>query len=268
MPPVALPAATLDVRDTGGSGPVVVFLHGLLVNGTLWDAVVDRLPDHRCVVPTLPLGSHGVPVADRSALTPFGVADMVADLLERLELRDVTVVASNTGGAIAQLLVTRRPERVSRLVLTPCDALEVFPPALFVPLFKLGRVPLLLSLFLQPLRVPFARRLPIAFGWLTKRASDELLAGWAAPVLRDRSILLDAAHFARHVSPSITLDVAPRLGSFSGEVVVAWPPEDRCFPVELGRRLAAQFRSARFVEVDDSYSFVSVDRPDLLASLI
>lgn len=268
MPPVALPAATLDVRDTGGSGPPVVFLHGLLVDGTLWDAVVERLPDHRCVVPTLPLGSHTVPVVDRSVLTPVGVADMVAELLERLDLRDVTIVASDTGGAIAQLLVTRHPSRIARLVLTPCDALEVFPPALFVPLFKLGWVPPLLWLFLQPLRVPLARRLPIAFGWLTKRASSSLLAGWSAPVLRDFAILLDAAHFARHVSPTITLDVAPRLRSFSGEVVVAWPPEDRCFPISLGRRLAAQFRSARFVEVEDSYSFVAVDRPDALASLI
>jgi pimeloyl-ACP methyl ester carboxylesterase len=258
----------MDFRDTGGNGPAVVFLHGLLVDGTLWDDVVARLPDHRCVVPTLPLGSHTVPVADRSVLTPAGVADLVADLLDELDLRDVTVVASDTGGAIAQLLVTRRPSRVARLVLTPCDALEVFPPALFVPLFKLGRVPWLLSLFLQPMRIPAARRLPIAFGWLTKRASSELLAGWAAPVLRDREILLDAAHFARHVSPSITLDVAPRLRSFEGEVVLAWPPEDRCFPLELGRRLAAQFRSARLVEVEDSYSFVAVDRPDLLASLI
>ena len=258
----------MEFRDTGGSGPTVMFLHGLLVDGTLWDAVVDRLPDHRCVVPSLPLGSHTVPVADRSVLTPVGVADLVADLLDELDLNDVTVVASDTGGAIAQLLVTRRPARVARLVLTPCDALEVFPPALFVPLFKLGRVPLVLSLFLQPLRIPAARRLPIAFGWLTKRASSELLAGWAAPVLSDREILLDAAHFARHVSPDITLDVAPRLRSFSGEVVLAWPPEDRCFPVELGRRLAAQFSNARFVEVDDSYSFVAVDQPDVLAGLI
>ena len=111
--------------------------------------------------------------------------------------------------------------------------------------------------------------MPIAFGWLTKRASSRA-ARRAGPrrSLRDREILLDAAHFARHVSPSITLDVAPRLRAFEGEVVLAWPPEDRCFPIELGRRLAAQFSDARLVEVDDSYSFVAVDQPDVLARLI
>src|SRR5688572_23568044 len=156
----------MELRDTGGDGPVVVMLHGALVDGTLWDAVVDRLPDHRCIVPTLPLGSHTTPVADRSVLTPAGVADLVADELERLDLRDVTVVGNDTGGAIAQLLITRHPERIARLVLTPCDGLEVFPPALFKPLFWLGRFPPALSLAIAPLRLPPLRRLPIAFGWL------------------------------------------------------------------------------------------------------
>src|SRR3954449_2687233 len=126
----------------------VVFLHGLLVNGTLWDDVVARLPDRRCVVLELPLGAHATPAADRSAVTPVGVADFVAAELERLDLRDVTVVANDTGGAIAQLLVTRHPERIAKLVLTPCDALEVFPPAIFKPLFVAGKHPATLSAFL------------------------------------------------------------------------------------------------------------------------
>ena len=113
-----------------------------------------------------------------------------------------------------------------------------------------------------------ARRLPIAFGWLTKRASPEQLARWGTPSLRDGEILRDAAHFARHADPAVLLDAAPKLRSFEGEVVIAWPPEDRCFPIDLGRRLAAQFRDARFVEIADSYSFVSIDRPDALAPLI
>jgi pimeloyl-ACP methyl ester carboxylesterase len=258
----------MELRDTGGDGPPVVFLHGLLVDGSLWDPVVDLLPGRRCIVPTLPLGSHTIPVVDRSVLTPAGVADLVADEIARLDLHDVVVVGNDTGGAISQLLVTRHPERIARLVLTPCDGLEMFPPALFKPLFALGRVPPLLALGLQPLRFPPVRRLPIAFGWLSKRVSDDTLERWSHPVLSNREILRDAAHFVRHVHPRITLDVAPLLSRFEGEVVVAWPPEDKCFPIELGRRLAAQFRAARFVEVADSYSFVPIDRPDALAPLI
>lgn len=249
------------------SGPIV-FLHGVMVDGSLWDDVVDRLPDRECVVLELPLGSHTTPVADRSAQTPAGVAEWIVEELARRDLRDVTLVGCDTGGMLAQLVVAADASRVAKLVLTPCDALEVFPPALFKPLFSLGHVPLAMSAFLQPMRFTAARRLPIAFGWLTKRVDRERLERWGTPALRNFEILRDGAHFAAACSPAVTLDVAPKLRSFTGEVVIAWPPEDRCFPIELGYRLAALFPNARLVEVEDSYSFVPVDRPDVLASLL
>jgi pimeloyl-ACP methyl ester carboxylesterase len=258
----------MELFDSGGDGQPVLFLHGAFVDRTLWDPVIALLPDRRSLAPTLPLGSHTVPVAERSLQTPFGIADQIADLIDSRGLKDVTVVASDTGGALAQLLVTRRPEGIARLVLTPCDALEVFPPAMFKPLFIAGRSPYALAAFIAPLRFPPALRLPIAFGWLTKRASKQTLARWARPALSDFEIVRDAAHFLAHTDPSILLDVAPRLREFEGEVVLAWPPEDRCFKVELGRRLAAQFRDARFVEISDSYSFVAIDQPAALAALI
>ena len=259
----------MELRDTGGGGPPVLFLHGALVDGSLWDPVVSLLGDRRCLVPTLPLGSHLSPVSDRSALTPLGVTAMVADLLDELDLHDVTVVGNDTGGGLMQLLVTARPsERITKLVFTNCDALEIFPPWMFKPLFALGRFPLLLEAAVAPMRLAPARRLPIAFGWLSKRASAEQLDRWVRPALSDREVLRDAAHFITRADPGLLLDAAPRLSSFSGEVVLGWGADDRCFPVSLGRRLAAQFRDARFVEIPDSYAFVPIDRPDALAPLI
>src|ERR1043165_1520625 len=128
----------MELFDSGGDGRPVLFLHGALVDRTLWDPEIDRLGDRRCLAPTLPLGSHREPVADRAALSPVSVADMIADLIAAEGLTDVTVVASDTGGAVTQLLLTRRPEGIARVLFTPCDALEVFPPAFFKPLFTLG----------------------------------------------------------------------------------------------------------------------------------
>jgi pimeloyl-ACP methyl ester carboxylesterase len=194
--------------------------------------------------------------------------DDIADLLEVLDLHDVTVVGSDTGGALTQLLLARRPERVAKAVLTPCDAFEVFPPPLFAPLFALGAAPPLLAAVLAGMRIPPLRRLPIAYGWLTKRADDATLARWIAPALGSYGVVQDLAHFARACHPAELLDAAPRLARFEGEVVVAWPPRDRVFPFDLGRRLAAQVRHARLVEVEDSFSFVPYDRPDALAPLV
>jgi pimeloyl-ACP methyl ester carboxylesterase len=258
----------IPLRDTGGDGPPVLFLHGLLVDGSLYDGVVERLPEHRCLVPELPLGSHTTPFVDRSKLTPAGVAGLVADLLDELDVRDVMVVGNDTGGAIAQLLVTIRPERVGRLILTPCDAFETFPPPLFKPLFVLGRTAWGLNAAIQGLRLPLGRRLPIAYGRLSLRASDAQIERWIRPALSHAWVRRDVAHFVRHVNPSVTLDAATRLPAFDRPVTIAWPPGDRAFPFSLAQRLARTFPDAELVEVTDSLSFVPVDRPDVLADLL
>jgi pimeloyl-ACP methyl ester carboxylesterase len=266
-----LNAATIDYEDTGMGTPptpVIVFVHGLLVDGSLWRKVVAELDGFRCVVPTLPLGSHRVPVKDRSALTPVGVADLLAEFLERLELTDVTIVANDTGGAITQLLLTRRPERIARVVLTPCDAFENFLPPAFRPLQWLAKARLL-GPFLQGARIPAVRRSPLAYGLLTKRpVPAEILADWVRPALGSRGVRRDVTHFTRHIDKRLTLDAAAKLGSFERPVLLAWAVEDRFFKIGFAERLAAVFPDARLEPIADSATFVPEDQPQLLAGLI
>jgi pimeloyl-ACP methyl ester carboxylesterase len=263
-----LTTATIDYEDTGGAGPTVLFVHGLLVDGALWRNVVVQLDGFRCIVPTLPLGSHRTPVRDRAALTPVGVADMLAELLERLELTDVTVVANDTGGAITQLLLTRRPERVGRVVLTPCDAFENFLPPAFRPLQWLAKARLL-SPALQPMRIPALRRTPLAYGLLSKRPIPaDVLEGWVRPGLSNRAVRLDVQHFTRHIDKRLTLDAAAKLGSFDRPVLLAWAAEDRFFKIAFAQRLAAVFPDARLEPIADSWTFVPEDQPGVLAGLV
>src|SRR5262249_30370121 len=103
MPTIILPQGEITYRDEG-AGPVVVFVHGLLVDGRLWSPVVERLrATHRCIVPDWPFGAHrtAVPGAD---LTPPGMADLVSAFLDALDLRDVTLVGNDTGGGVCQVL--------------------------------------------------------------------------------------------------------------------------------------------------------------------
>ena len=263
-----LNAATIDYEDTGGDGPVILFVHGLLVDGTLWRKVVTGLDGFRCVVPTLPLGSHRTPARDRSALTPIGVADLVAEFMERLELTDVTIVANDTGGAITQLLLTRRPERVARVVLTPCDAFENFLPPAFRPLQWAAKARLLApTLLLMHIRA--LRPTPLAYGLLTKRrVPDEVLESWVRPALSSRRVRGDVQHFTRHIDKRLTLDAAAKLGAFGRPVLLAWASEDRFFKIAFAERLAAVFPDARLEPIADARTFVSEDQPDVLARLI
>lgn len=269
MQEIDLSAGTIRYRDTG-AGPPIVFVHGLLVDGTLWRKVVPRLEGRfRCIVPDWPLGSHTVAMRRDADLTPRGVAALIGELLEALDLRDVTLVANDTGGALAQMLVATRPERVGRLVLTPCDAFENFLPPMFRPLQLAARVPGLLTLALQPLRFRAPRRLPLAFGWLTKRpVPGEVTDGWVRPFFTQRAIRRDAARFTRAIRPRDLLDAAARLRRFDRPVLIAWATEDRFFPFEHARRLAAIFPDARVEEISGSRSFAPEDRPDRVAELV
>ncbi len=125
-----------------GDGPPVLFVHGLLVHSGLWTAVLPRVAGagFRCLAPDWPLGSHTIPVPGAD-LSPPGVAGMIAEFCERLDLDDVTVVANDTGGALVQILMANHPERVGRVVLTPSDSFERFFPPMFGYLPTLARVP-------------------------------------------------------------------------------------------------------------------------------
>jgi pimeloyl-ACP methyl ester carboxylesterase len=172
MSEIELSAGTIEYQDTGGDGPVLVLLHGLMMDASLWDEVIAGLsPGHRCVAPTLPLGAHRHPMDPAADLSLPGIARLTAEFLDRLDLHDVTLVGNDTGGALVQLLMSDGNARVGRAVLVSCDAFDNFPPGLTGKTLLLsGKLPPpLFGLFMQQMRLRAVRRLPIAFGWLTKR---------------------------------------------------------------------------------------------------
>jgi pimeloyl-ACP methyl ester carboxylesterase len=271
MEEIRLSEGTLRYRDEGPrKGETLVFLHGLLVNGRLWDPVVERLSgSHRCVVPELPLGSHLVPMDEGSDVTPLGVVKIVADLLEALELERVTLVGNDSGGAISQLVATRHPERLGRLVLTNCDAFDTFPPKLFAYLKLAARVPGAMAVLSQSMRLRPLRRAPIAYGVLTKSKLDaELLEAWVRPGIDDPAVRRDSAAFLRGSDPALTMQAARDLEAFGAPTLFAWAPEDRWFKVEHADRLAAAMPDARVQRIADSKTFVSIDQPEALADAI
>jgi pimeloyl-ACP methyl ester carboxylesterase len=268
MPDLTLPQGTISYRDTG-DGPPVVFLHGLLVDGTVWRKVTPLLDGAaRSIVPDLPLGSHRTPMNADADVTPHGVARLVGDLLAALDLEDVTLVGNDTGGAISQLVALDHGERVGRLVLTNCDCFDVFPPKEFVPMVKSAHVPGALKAALAPMRSATARRTVIAYGGLAREIPDEVTAAWVEPARTDARVRGDLATFLRAMDKSITREAAERLPTLTIPSIVAWGQDDRFFSRELGQRLAATLPNARLEPIANSRTFVSEDEPEALAALI
>ena len=265
---VRLSAGPIRYRERG-EGPPVLLVHGLLVNAAHWRKVVPRLNGVRSITPDWPLGSHELPMNDGADLSPPAIADLIAEFMDTLELDDVTLVGNDTGGALCQLVVTRRPERVGRLVLCSCDAYEVFPPALFKPLVAAARIPGAVGVIARTMHPAAARRLPLGYGWTAKRLLDqELVEHYLRPLRGDGAIRRDAARFLAGSSSDQTLDAAARFGEFDRPVLVAWGADDRFFDVSLGERLAAAFPRARFELIEDAATFVTEDQPERLAGLI
>jgi pimeloyl-ACP methyl ester carboxylesterase len=272
MQTIDLASGTVDYGDSGGVGPVVVLLHGLLMDSTLWDDVVtDLRGDHRCVVPVLPLGAHRRALGPDADLSMHGIARLVAELLVALDLHDVTLVGNDTGGAVVQLMIVAGAARVGRIVLVSCDAFDNHPPGLTGKTVVLaGKLPPpLFGLFMQQLRLKPVRRLPIAFGWLTLRG-DAVVRGWLRPVLTQPDIRRDAVRVLRLMAADreVLAEATPALEGFDRPALVVWAAGDRVMPDEHGRRLAGLLPDARLVEVPDSYTLVPLDQPAALVKAV
>lgn len=272
MPTIELSAGTVEYQDTGGDGPAIVFSHGLVMDGSLWrDVVADLRADHRCLLPTLPLGAHRHPMHPDADLSMPGIAGLIEEFIDALDLRDVTLAINDWGGPLL-LLVDGAPERIRRVVITSCEAFDNVPPGLpGRAILAAGRMPGGIRFAMRQLRVRPVRRLPMTFGWMAKRpVPDEIMDAWLEPVLahaevrRDlRKYVLSAKEGKRQLAAA-----TERLRDFDRPALVAWASEDRVMPPEHGRRLAEILPEGRLVEIADSYTLIPLDQPRELAASI
>ena len=269
MPEIELSAGTIAYEDTGGPGPVVVLLHGLVHDATVWRKVVADLGrDHRCIAPTLPYGSHRTPMRPDVPLGPDSVNELIAEFLDRLDLREVTLVENDCGRA--QTVAGRHPERLARLVLISCEAFDNYPPGAPGKMISLVcKVPGGIALMARILALKPLRRLPIGLGALTKRpVPHEIADGWLRPLLTDKAIrndfrrynaavrrteLLEAAEGATEVRPARAGGVGDR------------GPDDAA---EHGRRLAELLPQGRLLEIEDSCTLIAEDQPERLSEAL
>jgi pimeloyl-ACP methyl ester carboxylesterase len=238
MPVAQLAAGPIEYEDTGGEGQALVLLHGLAMDGRLWgDVISEHDGRHRFVLPTLPLGARRRPMHPDADLSLRGLGRIVAEFLERLDLRDVTLCFNDWGGAQV-MIADGLMERVGRLVLVSWVAFENYPPGIPGRLASLSaKLPGGIAMMRRALLVPSLRRLPFTFGRMTKRGvPDPQMRAWLEPLAR-REIRRDLAKYAGDARRGRRdmLAATAALGSFDRPVLVVWAAEDRIMPVAHGR---------------------------------
>lgn len=267
---VELPQGPVHYRERGSGSPLV-FVHGGLANGDLWRNVVPHLADsYRCITPDWPKGSHTVPMKPDADLSAPGMARLVIDFLDALQLNRVTLVANDSGGAISQIVATEYPERVDRLVLTSCDTFRQFPPRYLKPLHLISQIP-----GAGPrlgLRLAQAWRFkPVysIFYWsiIKKKIDPAILRSYLDP-LADPAIQRDLVKFFTGTGPRHTLKAASKFSIFTRPTLVVWAENDLWFARRNGKKLARLIPHAEFELMPDSRTFIPEDQPEALARTI
>jgi len=269
MSHVELPHGTVHYYESGTGAPVV-FLHGYLMGARLWDPVVRLLEgEFRCLVPELPFGAHPVPMRTGADLTTAGLGRLVADFLGALDVSDVTLVGNDSGAAVAQVVAARHAGRLGGLVLATGDAFDNYPPKPFRPLIAAARTGTLTA----PLAMLKARRprsLPTAYGWLTHGdLPHDLIDQWVAAYFADRGVRSDLRRLTAALGNDAFMNqIATELVTFSRPALLAWAADDKFFPAEHARRLAAILPDARVELIPGSRNWVMRAQPERTAQLI
>jgi pimeloyl-ACP methyl ester carboxylesterase len=271
MPAIQLEQGTIHYEQAGPEdGRPVVFVHGYVMGGDLWAGLGARLAARglRAIMPTWPLGAHREPMAPGADQTPRGVAATIAAFLDALGLEDVVLVGNDTGGALCQVVAVDHPQRLGALVLTNCEAYDNFPPNILKPLVAIAKLPGGLKGALAPMRTAAARRSPLGYGMLSHADVDHLARNWVRPAMDDPRVLDDLRRFTVALDKAVTLDAAERLPGFTKPVLFAWASDDKLFPIEHARRLAAAQPDGRLETIAGSRTFSMIDQPERLATLI
>jgi len=269
MPHVELSHGTVHYQESGAGAPVV-FLHGYLMGARLWDPVVHLLENEfRCLAPELPFGAHPASMRPGADLTAAGLGRLVADFLDALDLRDVTLVGNNSGAAVAQVVAARHAGRLGGLVLATGDAFDNFPPKPFRPLIAAARTGTL-TVLLAMLKARPPRSLPTAYGWLTHGdLPHELINQWVSAYFADKGVRRDLRRLTAALGDDEFMNqIAAELAAFTKPALLAWAADDKFFPVEHARRLAAILPNAQLEVIVGSRTWVMLDQPQRTAHLV
>jgi len=266
---VATDFGNIAYREAG-SGPVAIFVHGVLLNGHLWDRLIERLADiRRCIA--IDILAHGATRAGTDQDLSFDAqASMLAAFCQAMEFDNVDVVANDSGGGIAQIFAARHPERIRSLALTDCDAHDNWPPKQAEPLHRLAKAGGLGAIGRRMLEdVAFARTSFAAGFEHPEQLSAEDIKTWLEPLFESPASTRNLERFIASFDNKQTVVVEPLLRKLQAPTLIVWGTADVFFPVKWAYWLRGAIPGAReVVELEGAKLFFPWERPIELATAL
>jgi len=251
-----------------GSGKAALFLHGAPLNGFQWRGALERLAAHRrCIAPDfMGLGYSEIP--EQQSLAADAQTDMIGAFLDALAIRAVDIVASDSGGAVAQLFVARHPERVRTLLLTNCDVEPDSPPPKVKPVIEMARAGTLADATAKWLTDKALAR--TTFGAAVfhdpNRFADETIEYYVSPLVS--TPLRRAQYHAYHIAlePNPLAGIEAELTRSKVPLRIVWGASDDIFAQQDADYLDRTFPNSRGIRrVPEGKLFFQEEFPDIIA---
>jgi pimeloyl-ACP methyl ester carboxylesterase len=224
-----------------GTGPVALFVHGVLLNGHLWRHQLADLSDiRRCIA--VDLLAHGdTEIAPDQDVSVTANAKMLKEFLEALNIDQVDLIGNDSGGGIAQIFAASYPERVRSLTLTDCDAHDNWPPEAFKPFLAMAAGGGLRRTLDAMLSDKTVYRSPQALGPAyehPEQLSDDSIEKYLRPLVRTEQRTRDLERFLAAFDNKHTLAIEARLKTLKAPTLIVWGTDDVYFDVKWSRWLA------------------------------
>jgi pimeloyl-ACP methyl ester carboxylesterase len=255
-----------------GSGPAALFLHGFPLNGFQWRGALERLaPERRCIAPDF-LGMGYTRVAEGQSCAPDAQVAMLLALLDALGVERADVVANDSGGAVAQLLLARHPARVRSLLLTNCDTAQDSPPPAMRPVIALARQGRFVDDWLGHWRRDHTlARSAEGIGGMCyadpAHPTDEAIETYFAPLLASRRSRELAHAYAIALETNLLAGAAPALARSRVPVRIVWGDADTIFSARDADELDRGFGHSLGVRrLPHGKLFWPEERPDVIAA--
>jgi pimeloyl-ACP methyl ester carboxylesterase len=244
---VVTPSGRISYIEAG-SGPVALFVHGVLLNGHIWRHQLAGLSDvRRCIA--VDLLAHGdTEIAADQDVSVTANATMLAQFLDALGIDQVDLVGNDSGGGIAQIFAATYPSRVRTLTLTDCDAHDNWPPPAFKPFLEMAAAGGLRTTLDAMLADKNVYRSPNALGPAyehPERLTDETIEAYLRPLVRTEQRTRDFQRFLAAFDNKHTVAVEGRLRQLKAPTLIVWGTDDVYFDVRWSRWLAETIPGTR-----------------------